>query len=106
MVSVSSVLTNCVHHYSKCMSQSIIRSRGTRIVLVSTPAFRSNPIFMVRLLVANIRGNLEPLSCQRNCSDPALLKDGVNFVDGPLKPIVFLQIMFWQIASAKCQSAT
>ena len=106
VVSVSSVLTNCMHHYSKCMSQSIIRSRGTRIVLVSTHVFRSNPIFMVRLQVANIRGSLEPLSCQGSCSDPALLKDGLNFVDGPLKTIGFLQIMFWRIASAKCQGAT
>ena len=29
--------------------------------------FRSNPIFMVRLQVANVRGNLQPLSWQRNC---------------------------------------
>ena len=61
---------------------------------------------MVRLQVANIRGTLEPLSCQGNCSDPALLKDGVNFVDGPLKAIGFLLIMFWKIASAKCQGVT
>ena len=64
MVSVSSVLTNCMHCYSKCLSQSIIRSRGIRIVLVNTHFFRSNPIVMVRLQVANIRANLEPLSCQ------------------------------------------
>ena len=63
MVSVSSVLTNCMHCYSKCLSQSVIRSRGVRIVLVSTHFFRGNPI-MVRLQVANIRANLEPLSCQ------------------------------------------
>ena len=90
MVSLNSVLTNCMHYYSKCLSQSITRSRGTRIALVSTHFFTSKPIFMARLKVANIRGNLEPLSFQGNCSDPALLKDGLKFVDRPLKTIGFL----------------
>ena len=90
MVSVNSVLTNCMHYYSECLLQSIIRSIVTRIVLVSTHFFRSKPIFMARLQVANIRGNLEPLSWQGNCSDPALFKDGLRFVDRPLKTIGFL----------------
>ena len=28
--------------------------------------FRSNPIFMVKLMVANVTGNLQPLRCQGN----------------------------------------
>ena len=49
---------------NKCLSQSVIRSRGTRIVFTSTQLFRENPIFRVRLQVANVGGNLQPLSCQ------------------------------------------
>ena len=45
---------------------------------------------MARLQVANIRGNLQPLSWQGNCSDPALLTDRLRFVDRPLKTIGFL----------------
>ena len=52
---------------------------------------------MIRLQVANVGENLQRLSCQENLlrilnfyADLALLKDGLNFDDRPLKTIGFL----------------
>ena len=52
---------------------------------------------MVRLQVVNVRGNLQPLSCQGKCleildfyADLAPLKDGLDFGDRPLKTIGLL----------------
>ena len=65
-------------------------------MLTSTYLFKSNPIFMVRLQVANVKGHLQPLSCLELLrilnfyTDLAPLKDGLNFDDRPLKTIYFL----------------